>query len=70
MFEFEFLRNKREGIFANLSKLINKFIAFLTDNKIADISDPNIILNNKDYRDKCTSLQTKIRDYLTTYKDI
>jgi hypothetical protein len=40
------------------------------DKQINDISDSGIILNNKDYRDKYSSLQTKIREYLTTYKDI
>lgn len=70
MFEFEFLRNKREGIFANLSKLINKFLAHLTNHKINDLTDSNNILNAKELKDKCTSLRTKIRDYLSNYKEI
>lgn len=64
------MRNKREGIFANLSKLINKFISFLIDHNIKDISDPNVISNNKENKDKSTSLQSKITDYLRTYKEI
>ena len=70
MFEFEFLRNKREGIFANLSKLINKFITFLNDSNIQDISKPSLILDVKENKEKVNSLQNKIYDYLNTYKDI
>jgi len=64
------LRNKREGIFATLSKLINKFISFLLDHNIKDISEPNVISSNKENKEKSISLQSKITDYLRTYKEI
>jgi hypothetical protein len=70
MFEFEYLRNKREGTFANLSKLINKFVISLKQNEISDISDPTIILGNVDLKDKYGSLLSKVNDYLVTYKEI
>ena len=42
LFEFEYLKNKREGTFANLSKLINKFVTNITHNNIKDITDSQI----------------------------
>ena len=64
------MRNKREGTFANLSKLINKFVSNLVNNSVTDISEPSTLLVNPDIKDKYQSLLDKIHDYIYTYKDI
>jgi len=69
LFEFEFLRNKREGIFASFSKLLNKFVSYLIDNKLNDLNDAGTILNSKQHKEKSVSLRKKIKEYLSNYKD-
>jgi hypothetical protein len=68
LFEFEYLRNKREGTFANLSKLVNKFVAFLVETRISQLSEN--VMETGDCKDKFSTLKGKISEYLITYREI
>jgi hypothetical protein len=71
LFEFEYLRNKREGTFANLSKLINKFVVYLGEIKIMNVTPATLLENSSpDCRDKFSNLKQKINEYLQTYTSI
>ena len=70
MFDFEYLRNKREGSFANLSKLINKFANILMVNRMNDLRDESVLFQTAAIRDKYQHMQNKITDYLVTYREI
>lgn len=64
IFEFETHKVKREGIFSNVAKLINKFVVTLTENNIRNICDKNILLENEEIKEKLVSLIGKINSYV------
>jgi hypothetical protein len=70
LFDFEYLRNKREGSFSNLSKLINKFANILMVNRMNDLRDESVLYQTPAIRDKYQHMQNKITDYLVTYREI
>lgn len=70
LLEFENLRSKREGNFCNLSKQVNKFVNFLAENDITDIKDLSEITENPKIKEKLDNFQSKVEEYLASYKDI
>jgi hypothetical protein len=59
---------RREGIFSNLAKLINRFVAFLTDNNISTISEQ--IVQNPGVEEKIFAIASKIIIYLEIIVEI
>jgi hypothetical protein len=69
--EYEYLKNKREGILANISKDINnKMIRFLKERKIFDLIKNEKFFTFENLGEKCFSLKKKIRDYLNISEKI
>ena len=70
IFEFETNKVKREGIFSNVAKLINKFVVNLTEINIRNISDKSIFLENAELKEKLTSLIGKITVYIESVQTV
>jgi hypothetical protein len=70
IFEFETHKVKREGIFSNVAKLINKFVVTLTENNIRNICDKTILLENEEMKEKLVTLIGKINSYVESAQTV
>jgi hypothetical protein len=70
IFEFETHKVKREGIFSNVAKLINKFVVNLTENNIRNICDKDIFIENEDMKERLISLLGKITAYIESVQTV
>jgi len=66
--EYEMHKLKREGIFSNFSKVLNKCIIYLTDNNIREFGEK--ILNNSEIKDKLVSVMCKGITYVESIASV
>ncbi len=70
LMEIEFIKNKREGNFAHLSKLISKFAAKLAEIQINDLSCLSLLDSNEEVSQSYKNIRTKIEQYLVFATEI
>lgn len=70
IFEFEFLKTKREGMYSNLSKILKSFSTLLIKSNMTNITNTNLITNNKELSDSINNIMNKTTAYFLSTNDV